>query len=116
MKQVFYLETCSTCQKIMNDLQLDNFEKREIKSQPISAEEIDQMKTLAGSFEALFSRRAMKFRQWGLHEQELTEQDYRNYILKEYTFLKRPVFILDDEIFIGNSKKTIESLAKRLKK
>ncbi len=116
MKQVFYLETCSTCQKIMNELPLDNFEKREIKSQPISAEEIDQMKSLAGSFEALFSRRAMKFRQWGLHEKELTEQDYRNYIMQEYTFLKRPVFILDNEIFIGNSKKTVESLANRLKK
>jgi arsenate reductase len=48
------------------------------------------MKELAGSYEALFSRRAMKYRSMGLNEMELSEDDYRKYILEEYTFLKRP--------------------------
>ena len=38
----------------------------------------------------------------------------RQYILDEYTFLKRPVFIIDNEIFIGNAKKTIETLKNKL--
>jgi arsenate reductase len=45
-----------------------------------------------------------------LKNQTLSEADYRQFILNEYTFLKRPVFIIDDDIFIGNSKKVIEKL------
>ncbi|MEL7064780.1 MAG: ArsC/Spx/MgsR family protein, partial [Bacteroidota bacterium] len=57
--------------------------------------------------EALFSRRAMKYRALGLHEQELSEEDYRQHILDEYTFLKRPVIIVGDQIFVGNTKKVV---------
>ena len=56
----------------------------------------------------------MKYKALGLKDKNLGEQDYRNYILEEYTFLKRPVFIIGDQIFIGNSKKNIEAVAKTL--
>ena len=72
------------------------------------------MKKLACSYEKLFSRRAMKYRQWGLHEKELTEDDYRELITKEYTFLSRPVIILGDEIFVGNGKKAVTAVKERL--
>lgn len=87
---------------------------REIKSSPITEKEVDLMAKMAGSYEELFSRRAMKYRSLGLNEKELSEQDYRKWIIEEYTFLKRPVFIIDDEIFIGNSKKTVEQVASKL--
>ena len=45
-----------------------------------------------------------------LKNKKVTEADYREYILKEYTFLKRPVFIVNTAIFIGNSAKVIEAL------
>lgn len=112
MSQLFYyLGTCSTCQRIMKEIpNLDRFTLREIKSDPITAQELDAMKKLAGSYEALFSRRAMKFRQMGLHERTLTEDDYRTLILQEYTFLQRPVMVLDDRILIGRSKKGVEEM------
>ncbi len=88
---------------------------REIKSDPITPTELDQMRELAGSYEALFSRRAMKYRQMGLHEQELSEENYRDHILAEYTFLKRPVMIVGDQIFVGNSKKQVEGAAAAMK-
>ena len=65
------------------------------------------MKKLAGSYEALFSRVALKYRSMGLNTMKLDEKEYRKYILEEYTFLKRPVIIIDKEIFIGNSPKTV---------
>ena len=68
------------------------------------------MKALAGSYEALFSRRARKYKELGLKDQTLTEEDYKNYILSDYTFLKRPVIIDEDKIFIGSDKKNLESL------
>lgn len=73
------------------------------------------MKKLVGSYEALFSRRALKYKQLGLKDKLLTEEDYRNFILEEYTFLKRPVTILNNRIFIGNDKKTVEALRLALK-
>jgi arsenate reductase (glutaredoxin) len=108
MRTFFYLETCNTCQRIKQELSLgDDVALREIKSTPLSEAEVDQLKELAGSYAALFSRRAMKFRQWGLHEQTLDEADYRRYLLEDYTFLKRPVLVLDQQIFVGNSKKQV---------
>jgi len=68
------------------------------------------MKELAGSYEALFSRRSMKYRPLGLHEKRLTEKDYRKYILQEYTFLKRPVMVVGDAIHIGNTKAAVEGM------
>ncbi len=91
-----------------------DFEKQDIKTEPMTLDQVDQMKNLSGSYESLFSRKAMKFRSMGLGNQDLSENDYRQLIHEEYTFLKRPVFILNDQIFIGNSKKVIESLADKL--
>jgi len=100
----------------MDDLgnKLDDFEKQDIKKDQMSFDQIDQMKALAGSYEVLFSRKAMKYRSMGLADQNLGEDDYRKLIQEEYTFLKRPVFIVGDKVFVGNSKKVIEELTKAL--
>ncbi len=112
MKKAYYLATCDTCTRIMKDLGalLDDFERREIKSEAITLEEVDEMKERSGTYESLFSRRALKFRSMGLADKDLSGEDYRKLISEEYTFLKRPVFIVDDQIFVGNSKKVIDSL------
>jgi len=112
--KVYYLGTCSTCQRIMKELPLDGFELQDIKVDVITADQLDQMRELAGSYEALFSRKAMKYRSLGLNEQTLDETDYRRWILEEYTFLKRPVFLINGKIFIGNSKKVTEAVAQEL--
>jgi arsenate reductase len=112
MKKIYYLSTCSTCSRIIKELQLDNsFEFQDIKSNKITVEQIEEMENLSGSYESLFSRKAMKYKSMGLKEKVLSETDYKSLILDEYTFLKRPVFIIDNKIFIGNSKKVIEAVA-----
>lgn len=103
----YYLGTCTTCERIMKEIpNLDRFTLREIKGDPITPKELDAMKKLAGSYEALFSRIALKYRALGLVSMTLTEKDYRKYILQEYTFLKRPVMVIDERILIGNAPKT----------
>ena len=110
MKKVYYLSTCDTCKRIMSELNLEGFEKQDIKNEAITKTQVEQMKELAGSYESLFSKVSRKYRALGLNERDLTEEEMKNYILEEYTFLKRPVFIIDNEIFIGNSKKNVEAL------
>jgi arsenate reductase len=116
MKKIYYLAACSTCAKILADTGAgDKLELQEIKTEKITPAQIDEMAALAGSYEALFSRRALKYRGMGLHEKTLGEKDYRQLILNEYTFLKRPVAIVGREIFAGNDKKTVAALAAKLK-
>ncbi|GAB4231867.1 MAG: hypothetical protein Tsb0034_04390 [Ekhidna sp.] len=93
---------------------LNDFDKQDIKTEPMTFDQIDAMKQRSGSYESLFSRKAMKYRSMGLGGKNLSEADYRQLIHEEYTFLKRPVFIVDDQIFVGNSKKTIEALKAEL--
>jgi len=108
MRKIYHLSTCKTCQRIINELDgLEGFEHQDIKEKNISAKELDALKKVVGSYEGLFSRRAMKFRSQGWHEKELTEKDYRNLILEEYTFLKRPVIVVDDQVFVGSAKKEV---------
>lgn len=115
-KKVYHLANCTTCQRILKEVDpKGDLFKQNIKEEKISEAQLDEMKKLSGSYESLFSRRAMKYRSLGLNEKTLSEKDYRKYILEEYTFLKRPVFIINQEIFIGNSKNTTEAISEKLK-
>lgn len=88
---------------------------QDIKFEKITPAQLDEMKKMTGSYEALFSRRAMKYKELGLKDRKLEEKDYRKFILEEYTFLKRPVVIIGDTIFTGSEKKTVETLKKAVK-
>lgn len=115
MRKIYHLSTCSTCQKIIAELNNgQGFDLQDIKTEKITPEQLDFMHAKVGSYEALFSRKAIKFRSMGLHEKQLGEQDYRNLILEEYTFLKRPVILIEDDIFVGNAKKTVEAAKARI--
>lgn len=117
MQKVYYLATCSTCQRILKETGLisKGFVLQDIKTERITPAQIDELKTLSGSYESLFSRTALKYRTLGLKSKQLTEKDYRNYILEEYTFLKRPIVVSENNIFIGNSKQTVIAINKEIK-
>lgn len=116
MKKIYHLSTCSTCQKILAEVGAvkKKVQLQDIKTEPITPAQLDEMKALAGSYEALFSRKAIKYRSLGLAEKQLTEKDYRELILSEYTFLKRPVAVVGSQIFIGNTKAVVEGLKNAL--
>ena len=114
MKKIYHLKTCSTNQRILGDLNLEGVTLQEIKTQGITEDQIDEMAKLAGSYEALFSRKAMKYKSMGLKDKNLSEDDYRQLILDEYTFLKRPVALVEGQIFIGNAKSSVEALKEAL--
>ncbi len=109
MKRIYTLFSCGTCCKILDQLgEKKGVEIINIKESNIDENTLDWLKEKAGSYEALFSKRAMKFRGMDLNEMTLTEADYRKYMLQEYTFLKRPFIIDGEHVFIGNAKKDVE--------
>lgn len=115
MRKVYYLKTCSTCTRILKELNLpSDFVLQDIKQQEITVKQIEEMEALSGSYEALFSKRAKLYKEMDLKNQDLTERDYKQYILEHYTFLSRPVFLIDNDIFIGNSKKNVKAVKEKI--
>ncbi|MFT6716869.1 MAG: arsenate reductase [Saprospiraceae bacterium] len=114
MNKIYYLSTCSTCKRILSEIDTSNIELQDIKSNPLTENQLKELCALANSYESLFSKRAIKYKTLGLADLELTEEDYKKYLLTDYTFLKRPVAIIDHEIFIGNSKKNVEALKAKI--
>lgn len=87
---------------------------QDIKETPINEQSLVKMYALTGSYETLFSKKAQLYKERGLKDKNLTEEDYKALILEHYTFLKRPVFIIKNQIFIGNAQPTILKLMKTL--
>ncbi|MEN3323936.1 ArsC/Spx/MgsR family protein [Mariniflexile soesokkakense] len=110
MKKIYYLKTCSTCVRILKELNLpSDFVLQDIKTEEITVKQLEEMKALTGSYEALFSKRSKLYKEMDLKNQKLEERDYKQYILEHYTFLSRPVIIICDKVFVGNSKAVVEA-------
>ncbi len=113
--KIYYLASCDTCRKIIKSLPKNaNLEYHDIRQNPITDIELEEMFTLSKSYEALFSKKAQLYKSMDLKNKALSESDYKKYILEHYTFLSRPVFIINDAIYIGNSQKNILEVIKIL--
>lgn len=105
MKKIYYLKTCDSCRKLMKQFDFSEFEKQEIKANPITELQLEELKDLVGNYDELFSRRAKKYTELGLKSKSLSENEIKEYILSDYTFLKRPVIVDGSNVFIGSDKK-----------
>lgn len=110
MKKVYFLKTCSTCKRIMSEFNLTGWDLRELKSQNITAEELQELYKITQSYEALFSKKSTQIKAREIDVKTLAEEDFKALILEHYSFLKRPVFLDGDKIFIGSEKKNIEQI------
>lgn len=110
MDKIYYLPTCDTCRKILASLPKNNLELHDIRANPLTEKEVDALKKLAGSYEALFSKRAERYKSYGLKDKNLDEAGFKKYLLDHYTFLSRPVFVIGGKIYVGNSKKNVENV------
>ena len=110
MKKIYHLSTCDTCKRIIKELDLpSDFTRQDIKKEEITVKQLEELFKLSNSYEALFSKRAKLYKERGLKNEILEERDFRNLLLEHYTFLNRPVVVNKNQIFIGNSKKTVEA-------
>ncbi len=113
--KIYYLASCDTCRKIIKSLpKTDKLTFIDIRQYPISEKDLEEMYQLSGSYEALFSKKAQLYKSLDLKNKNLQEDDYKKYLLEHYTFLSRPVFIIDSKIYIGNSQKNSNEVIKVL--
>ncbi len=116
MKHIYHLSSCQTCKKIIENFgPLADVSLQDIKAAHISEDELDQIAGLVGSYEALFNRRSRLYTSQGLKEKILSETDYKQLILSHYTFLKRPLIRVNEQVFVGYKKADVEAAALALK-
>jgi len=116
--RIYHLSSCNTCQRIIKEIaektDISQFELIDIKQNNIPESDVDFIAEQEGSYEKVFSKRAMKYRSMGLNEMSLSEADFKKHILEEYTFLKRPVVFFENKAYVGNTKKVVASLIENL--
>lgn len=116
MNKIYYLKSCDTCKKIMKQIEnINDFELQDIKSEPITEAQLEEMYQHTKSYEKLLNKRAQLYKERQLKDKNLTENDIKNLLLEHYTFLARPVIFVHDALFVGNSKTTVSMLLDRLK-
>ena len=94
----------------MSEFNLEGWQLRELKSENVSESELNEMHRFTQSYEALFSKKSTQIKERNIDIKSLKEEDFKSLILDHYSFLKRPVFITDKDIFVGNDKSNVESL------
>jgi arsenate reductase len=117
MKKVklYGLPHCSTCQKAvayLEELGVETESFHDVKDNQLSKSEVQKLVKLVGGADKLFSKRAMKYRSMGLNEMELSSAELLNYMVEEYTFIRRPVLVYGDTALAGFSKKKYDELFK----
>jgi len=100
-KKIYHLKTCDKCRRMLKEIDTTEYELQEIKTTPITAEQLEELYEITQSYEVLFSKRAKKYTQMGLKDKKLTETDLYHLILSDYTFLKRPVKLCGQEVTVG---------------
>lgn len=112
-KIIFYgLPNCTTCQKALRRLdyhRVGEVEKRNVKEQPLTRAEIGHLAKMAGGIENIFSRRSTKYRELGLKDKTLSSADMLDLIEEEYTFLKRPILVVNETVIAGFFEKEYDS-------
>ncbi|MBK8955486.1 MAG: hypothetical protein IPM34_08020 [Saprospiraceae bacterium] len=108
--KIFHLTHCGTCKKILSEIDTSECTLQDIKESKIKASELDAMAKITGSYESLFSRKAIKYQSLGLKDQNLKEHDFRKWILEDYTFLKRPVVWGKKQVYAGHTKEAISGM------
>lgn len=113
MNLFYYLSTCDTCKRIIKELQLpENVEMIDIKKNLLTEDQLNSLFSLSQSYGSLLNRRAQKLKE--IDKSNLSEEKIKTLLLTHYTFLKRPVLLFKGELFIGNSKSTVEAAQKKL--
>lgn len=109
MKKVYFLSTCSTCKRIINEVQWpQDIEFIDIKKRCIDLDALEWLKAKLGTYEALFSKKAQRF---GEVKQNISnDNDYKKLMLSDYTFLKRPVILYGDFYSVGNDKQAVQKI------
>lgn len=116
MKKIYFISTCTTCTNIIKTWNInESIKKIDLKKHPLKESDLEELFNISKSYESLFNKRAILFREMKKKLKKINEKDYKKMLLSHYSFLKRPVLLINEKLFIGNSKETVNKAALEIK-
>jgi arsenate reductase (glutaredoxin) len=116
MNKFYWLPNCSTCVKAKKFLDANGIEineLRDIKANKLSHAEVEKLVEIIGGADKLFSRWAIKYRELGLNKREVSTAEMLDLMTDEYTFIKRPVLVINGKAIAGFSEKSYAEILQK---
>jgi len=108
MNTYIYLSTCNTCMRILKELDLpEETQLQDVKQQPISASQLQELYDITQSYEALINKRSKVYAALKKEGTVFDEALFKKLLLTAYSCLKRPILFWNGQYFIGNAKNTV---------
>lgn len=117
LTKVYYLGTCDTCKRIFRDLELDKSSKEFIdlkKQMPEKDEILDWFDKSELAPVDFVNKRSRQLKGKNKDYNEMNKDEIADLLLSHYSIIARPVFIFEDDVIAGNSKKSIEKVSKKI--
>ncbi len=112
MKNTFlYLSTCSTCVRIIKSLGIEDAPfLQNVKEAMVTPEQLQFLYNHTNNYEQLINKRGRVYAQLKREGTVFSEVVYKALLEKEYSCLKRPILIWNNNVFLGNSKATVAAM------
>ena len=82
MNKLYYLSSCSTCKRIINQWSLTKaIDLIDVKKTPLDEKNLKELYKITNSYETLFNKRAQMLKKLNLNINLLDENDFKNYCL-----------------------------------
>jgi transcriptional regulator, spx/mgsR family len=106
-------DRCSTCKKAEDFLKKKgiSFQKRPIKEENPTAEEIHQFRARSGlPLKRFFNTSGMLYKEMGLKEklESMSEEEQEKLLATDGMLVKRPIFLYGDKVLVGFKEKEWE--------
>ena len=107
----FYLSTCSTCVRIIKSLGIEDAPfLQNVKEAMVTPEQLRFLYNHTNNYEQLINKRGRIYAQLKREGTVFSEAVYKTLLEKEYSCLKRPILIWNNNVFLGNSKATAAAM------
>ncbi|MDR9419769.1 arsenate reductase family protein [Gracilimonas sp.] len=84
------------------------YEFVDVKKDPLTRQELKELEFKVG-LDVLLNKRGRKWRDLGLANKDLSEEDLFAQLLKHQTMIKRPVLIKDESVLVGYDEASFEA-------
>lgn len=110
MLKVYGIKNCNKIRNTRKWLDERNvgYEFIDVKKTPIPAEKLADFTEKVG-LDTLINRRGMKWRQLGLADKNVSEQELFDQMLEHQTMIKRPLITKGEAIMVGYDEDALES-------
>ncbi|MEP2447471.1 MAG: Spx/MgsR family RNA polymerase-binding regulatory protein [Balneola sp.] len=110
MLHVIGIKNCDTIKKTKRWLTENEveFEFIDLKKEPLTIDEIKELEYKVGLY-VLVNKRGTTYRNLGLKDKNLSDQDMIQTLQENQSMIKRPVLVLDEAVLVGYDEEAFKN-------